>query len=142
MSVLHDVPTQQSSVPTVTPPSSSPCLVAAVVRGQRIAVPCPSWCVVDHAAENVISLDDFSHDGAPISLRVPVRGAAERVLIARLSQWPFASDEAGRAAYLRLEGTDDGEVANLPTSAALAFADQLVAHAEGIRRLAGALAGA
>ncbi|MFF6847098.1 DUF6907 domain-containing protein [Streptomyces antimycoticus] len=128
--------------PTTPPPSASPRLVAAVVCGQRIALPCPQWCVIDHASENVINLDDFSHDGAPISLRVPVTGAAERVLIARLSQWPFASDEAGRAAYLRLEGTDDGEVANLPTSAALAFADQLVAHAEGIRALAGVLADA
>ncbi|WP_372444914.1 DUF6907 domain-containing protein [Streptomyces coffeae] len=93
-------------------------MVAALYRGQRVAVECPAWCVVDHAAENVISLDDFSHEGAPISLPVPVSGAAERVLIARLVQWPFASDEAGRAAYLSLEGTDDGEVASLPASAA------------------------
>lgn len=125
---------------TLAPPLPvSPRLVAATVQGRRIPLPCPEWCVIDHAAENVINLDDFSHDGAPISMSVPVSGAAERVLIARLSQWPFAQDEAGRAEYLRLEGTDDGEVANLQAGAALAFADQLVAHAERIRRLAGAL---
>lgn len=131
--------TTPTSVPAVTPPPSTR-LVAAVVRGQRIAVPCPEWCVTDHAAHDLKSLENLSHDGESFSLLVPTfGGGTERALIARLSQWPFGASETGSRPYLSLEVTDDGEVANVEADAALAFADQLVAHAEQIRRLAGAL---
>ncbi|MEU1787077.1 hypothetical protein ABZ553_14630 [Streptomyces sparsogenes] len=136
MSVLHDVPTQQSSTPTVTPPSS-PRLVAAVVRGQRIAVPCESWCVVDHAAEDLAFLEDLSHAGEVVAL--PVRqfdGTVERILAAQVVQWPFAREGEP---YLSVDADGSGECNQYAASAALAFADQLIAHAEKIRRLVGAL---
>jgi hypothetical protein len=128
----------QTAVPTVTPtPSLSPRLVAAVVRGQRIVVPCPSWCVVDHAAEDVAFLEDLSHAGEAAAL--PVRqfdGSVERILAAQVVQWPFAREGE---AYLSVDADGSGECNQYRAAAALAFADQLVAHAEKIRRLVGAL---
>ncbi|MDX3230581.1 DUF6907 domain-containing protein [Streptomyces sp. ME19-01-6] len=138
MTVLHDVPTQQTSAPvTPTPPSASPRLVAAVVRGQRIAIPCPPWCVVDHAAEDLAFLEDLSHAGEAATL--PVRqfdGSVEEVLVAQLVQWPFTREGE---AYLSVDADGSGECNQYAAPAALAFADQLVAHAEKIRRLVGAL---
>ncbi|GAA1065244.1 DUF6907 domain-containing protein [Streptomyces asiaticus] len=146
MSVLHDIPTQQSPVPGVTPtpppPSASPRLVAAVVRGQRIAVPDPDWCVRDHSKEDLAFLEDLSHEGEEIALAAPEFGGVTEVLVASIRQWPFVNDEDRGLPYLGLDATGEGEVANLRKAAALAFADQLVAHAAEIRRLVGVLASA
>ncbi|MFJ4637559.1 DUF6907 domain-containing protein [Streptomyces hygroscopicus] len=129
MSVLHDVPTQQSPAPAVTPPPPSPRLVAAVVRGQRIAVPCPSWCVVDHSAENLADLPDLSHYGRRISLAVPqFSGDPELVLIAYMAQWPWATDEHEGRPYVALEACDSGDVTELGKRTGRAFADRALAH--------------
>lgn len=130
--------TMPASVPAVTPPPS-PRLVAAVVRGQRIAVPCSEWCVKDHAAEDLAFLEDLSHEGEEIALAAPEFNDVTEVLVASIRQWPFVNDEDREQPYLGFDATGAGDVANLQKSAALAFADQLVAHAERIRRLAGAL---
>ncbi|MGW7617380.1 DUF6907 domain-containing protein [Streptomyces antimycoticus] len=130
MSVLHDVPTQQSPAPTAPPPPASPRLVAAMVRGQRIAVPCPTgWCVVDHATENLTDLSDLAHYGARISLPVPqFSGGPEHVLIAYMAQWPFARDEHRGLPYVALEACDSGDVTEIRKTAGRAFADQALAH--------------
>ncbi|WP_221890340.1 DUF6907 domain-containing protein, partial [Streptomyces sp. WAC05858] len=123
--------------PTPPPPSTSPRLVAAKVQGQRIAVPCPDWCVVDHAAEDLAFLEDLSH--ACEAATLPVRqfdGSVEQVLTAQLVQWPFAREGE---AYLSVDADGSGECNQYTAPAALAFADQLVAHAERIRRLVGTL---
>ncbi|MEU1663603.1 hypothetical protein ABZ547_08305 [Streptomyces sparsogenes] len=136
MTVAHDVPTQQSSVPAVTPPSS-PRLVAALVRGQRIAIPCPSWCVVNHSAQDLAFLEDLSH--ASVAVTLPVRqfdGSVEEVLAAQVVQWPFAREGEP---YLSVDADGSGECNEYRGPAGLAFADQLVAHAERIRRLVSAL---
>lgn len=137
MSVLDErVPAPASSVTSPT----SPRLVAAMCRGQRIHAQCPLWCTVDHAAENLADLSDLAHYGARISLPVPqFSGDPEHVLIAYMAQWPFARDEHGGLPYVALEACDDGDVTELRRAAARAFADQLVAHATEIRRLAGVL---
>lgn len=128
----------QTAVPTVTPPPpSSPRLVAAVVRGQRSPVPCPPWCVVDHAAEDLAFLEDLSHAGEAVAL--PVRqfdGSVELILAAQVVQWPFAREGE---AYLSVDADGSGECNQYAATAALAFADQLIAHAEKIRRLVGTL---
>lgn len=115
------------AVPTVTPPS--PRLVAAVVQGQRVAVPCLDWCVVDHTAENLADLSDLAHYGARISLSVPqFSGGPEHVLIAYMAQWPFARDEHGGLPYVALEACDSGDVTEIRKTAGRAFADQALAH--------------
>lgn len=128
----------QTAVPTITPaPPLSPRLVAAVVQGQRTSVPCPPWCVVDHAAEDLAFLEDLSHAGEAATL--PVRqfdGSVEEVLAAQLVEWPFAREGE---AYLSVDADGSGECNQYAAPAALAFADQLIAHAEKIRRLVGAL---
>lgn len=128
----------QTAVPTVTPtPPPSPRLVAAVVRGQRIAVPCPdSWCVRDHSKEDLAFLEDLSHEGEEIALAAPEFNGVTEVLVASIRQWPFVNDEDRGLPYLGLDATGEGDVANLQKGAALAFADQLVAHAARIRQLA------
>lgn len=138
MSVLHPASTQQTAVPTVTPPPpSSPRLVAAVVCGQRIAVPCPDWCVTDHTAENLVSLKDLSHYGPQTALAVPqYSGAPERVLIAYMAQWPFAADEHRGQPYMALEACDDGDVTELRRAAVRAMADQTRAHADALDAIA------
>ncbi|WP_435861914.1 DUF6907 domain-containing protein [Streptomyces sparsogenes] len=125
---------QQTSAPASPP---SPRLVAAVVRGQRIPVPCPSWCVVDHSAQDLAFLEDLSHAGETVTL--PVRqfdGSLERILAAQLVEWPFTEKNE---AYLSVDADGSGECNEYRGPAGLAFADQLVAHAERIRRLVGAL---
>ncbi|MGW4075969.1 DUF6907 domain-containing protein [Streptomyces asiaticus] len=138
MSVLHDVPTQQSPTPIPPPPPVSPRLVAAVVRGQRIAVPCPTdWCVVDHAQEDLTDLSDLAHYGERVALAVPrFGGGSERVLIAYMAQWPFAGDEHKGQPYMALEACDDGDVTELRKAAVRAMADQTRAHADALDTIA------
>jgi hypothetical protein len=134
MTVLDECTSAPESSVTSPP---SPRLVAAVVRGQRIPIPCPPWCVVDHAAEDLAFLEDLSHAGEAAAL--PVRqfdGSVEEVLAAQLVQWPFAREGE---AYLSVDADGSGECNQYRAAAALAFADQLIAHAEKIRRLVGAL---
>ncbi|MFD5384308.1 DUF6907 domain-containing protein [Streptomyces sp. NPDC127074] len=115
--------------PTPPPPPVSPRLVAAMVRGQRIAVPCADWCVVDHAAEDLADLSDLAHYGARISLPVPqFSGGPEHVLIAYMAQWPFARDEHGGLPYVALEACDSGDVTEIRKTAGRAFTDQALAH--------------
>lgn len=136
MTVAHDVPAQQSPVPAVTP-APSPRLVAAVVRGQRIAVPCQDWCVTDHLAEDLTSLDDLHHYGPQTALAVPqFDGSTERILIAYLAQWPFARDEHRGQPYMALEACDDGDVTELRKAAVRAMADQTRAHADALDAIA------
>lgn len=124
--------TAPASVPATTPPSS-PLLVAAVVRGQRIAVPCESWCVVDHAAQDLAFLEDLCHEGEEIALAAPEFDGVTEVLAASIRQWPFVQDEDRGMPYLGFDATGAGDVANLAPEAALAFLDQAAAHLEKMR---------
>lgn len=141
MRVLHDVPTQESAAQR--PPSpTSPRLVAAMVRGQRIAVPCYDWCVRDHSAEDLAFLEDLHHEGPTVALPAPEFSGLTEVLVASIKQWPFVNDGDRGAPYLGLDATGDGEVANLDAGAALAFADHLIEHADRIRGEVAKLGGA
>jgi len=130
------VATTVSTVPAVTPPPS-PRLVAAVVRGQRIAVPCESWCVSDHTAEDLASLEDLAHYGERVALAVPqFSGGTERVLIAYMAQWPFVVDEHRGQPYMALEACDSGDVTEVKRAAVRALADQTRAHADALDAIA------
>lgn len=112
-----------------------PRTATAILQGFEITVPCPQWCSMDHTEHPLHNLADLEHEGPAVSLSV----CGEQTVIAYLNQWPFSGQPE---AYLAVEATVDGETAELPASAALAFADQLVAHAEAIRNLAATLGGA
>lgn len=112
----------------------------AMLRGAPIPVSCPDWCRTDHASQDLAFIADLSHEGEPISLPVPTFGGPdEHVLRARLCWWPFADDDKG--AYLALEADGGGDCAELPAAAAIAFSDQVVAHAGRIGQMAAALTG-
>ncbi|MEU2724043.1 hypothetical protein ABZ625_26300 [Streptomyces smyrnaeus] len=89
--------------------------------------------MVNHAADNPDHIEDVDHKSEQVSLSAPVGGHMEPVLKAWLADWPFA--EIG-GPQLVLDATGSGEAASLSAAEAIAFADQLVAHAAVIRSLA------
>lgn len=123
---------------TLTPAAEAPHLVVTSVRGVPIHIGCPQeWCTVNHATENPRHLEDVRHEGARVQMAMPLyNGGTETVMVARLAQWPFATDEDRGRVYLAVDPDGSGEDAALYREAALAFADQLAAHAADIRRLA------
>lgn len=123
---------------TVAIPSpSGERLVPASVRGRIVHVSCPDWCVVDHAAADEHHLEDVSHLGEQLSMTAPVGlTGSEDVLVAHVSQWPFSGETHP---YLALDATGCGEFSELTKVQALAFADQLVAHAAQLRALAASI---
>lgn len=125
--------------PSLTPAAEAlPRMVTAFVRGVPVAIECPrEWCMVDHGTENPRHLEDVRHEGARVQMAMPLyNGGTETVMVGRLVQWPFATDEDGDRVYLAIDPDGSGEVSSLYREAALAFADQLAAHAADIRRLA------
>ncbi|OMI34421.1 hypothetical protein SPAR_36596 [Streptomyces sparsogenes DSM 40356] len=95
---------------------------------------------MDHSAQDLAFLEDLSHAGEAVTL--PVRqfdGSVEKVLAAQVVQWPFARESEP---YLSVDADGSGECNQYAEPAALAFADQLVAHAERIRCEVGKLGGA
>ncbi|MFK8850460.1 DUF6907 domain-containing protein [Streptomyces sp. Ac-502] len=137
----HDIPADSADAPipySLTPAAEAlPRLAATSVRGVPVHVPCPDWCVTDHAAEDLSFLEDVHHYGPRVQMSVPLYGGGtETVMVAHLALWPFAHDEDKGRAYLAIDPDGSGEVNSLYRDAALAFADQLAAHAADIRRLA------
>lgn len=129
------------TVASIVTATSSPNerTVPALVDGARVEIPCPtSWCTVDHAAENPRSLEDVSHSSERVAVSAPVGQHSEDVLVGQLVSFPFTD---APAPVLALDATGSGETAELSASAALAFADQLVAHAGRLRELAARMAG-
>lgn len=101
--------------------------------GVIVYVECPAWCTVDHVAERSVFLEDISHDGERLGMSFsPSRG--DRVPFeVYLSQWSGLAEENNRP-YLAVDL--DCEVSSYGRTAALALADQLVAFAADVRRLA------
>ncbi|MFH8410716.1 DUF6907 domain-containing protein [Streptomyces sp. NPDC018019] len=137
----HDIPADSADAPipyTLSPAAEAlPRLAATSVRGVSVRVVCPGWCVTDHAAEGVAFLEDVHHYGPRVQLSVPLYGGGTgSVMAAHLALWPFAAVEDEGRTYLAVDPDGSGEVNSLYREAALAFADQLAAHAADIRRLA------
>lgn len=128
---LASVPSAVVAAPSVEPGFR---LVPVQVGrpGERVTVyaECPAWCL---GHEPVGAVEDINHQGAPAVLNL----AADQVVCApiavSLSWWP-GSD--GVAANPCLAVDVDCEVAVYGRTGALAVADQLVAFAENVRRLA------
>lgn len=99
---------------------------------QTAWVECPSWCVTDHS-ERVTFIEDVNHNGQPASLSITSLHPARVPLEVSLSWWPALGDENDQP---KLAVDLDSEVEVYDRTAALALADQLVAFAENVRRLA------
>lgn len=130
MTVLHESPV----VPSQSTPSRQ---VAVMVGGAVVVVPCPLWCTHPHN-EEYRTLPDLSHHGASIFLAAPTYGGVEQVLTAHISSWPFAGDPETTAPFIAFDAVGD-ECAQLAPTAALAVADQVIAHGYALRTLAASI---
>lgn len=100
-----------SSVPSSLPSAHAgseavplPRLSATSVRGVPVHVECPSWCVTDHAAEDLAFLEDVHHYGPAVGVTVPVfGGGTETVLVAHLALWP--ADGKGVYVVVNIDGS-------------------------------------
>ncbi|RXS84203.1 hypothetical protein EST92_11640 [Streptomyces sp. TM32] len=113
--------------------------ITILVRGQQVTVDCPPWCTRPHS-EVYRSLEDVSHHSDAISLTAPSHQGVEQVLTARISSWPFAGDPATERPFVAFDAVGD-EVAQLTPEAALAAADQTIAHGYALRALVGIISG-
>lgn len=138
IAALAGIPSQPTAA-TVHPfPAVKPgyrLVPVPVGRGgnvQTAYVPCPSWCVTDHSVR-VASVEDVSHNGQPASLAITTLHPARVPLKVSLSWWPALGDGTEQP---KLAVDLDTEVEVYDRTAALAMADQLVAFAAEVRRLA------
>lgn len=109
-----------------------PVAVGRQGKVQTAWLPCPAWCITDHS-EPVAFVEDVNHEGEHRRMSLsPSHG--ERVPVeVYLSEWPADRDENGQPC---LAVDLDYEVATYGRTAGLAMADQLVAFAADVRRLA------
>jgi hypothetical protein len=101
---------------------------------QTAWVECPDWCVTDHS-ERVEFIEDVNHSGQPAALSITTLHPARIPLEVSLSWWPALGEETQPKLAVDL----DSEVEVYDRTAALALADQLVAFAAEVRRLAQSL---
>ncbi|MGW7597262.1 DUF6907 domain-containing protein [Streptomyces antimycoticus] len=102
--------------------------MAAVVRGQRISVPCPDWCVVDHSQERLTDLGDLYHESETLALAAPQFDGLSEVMVSSIRQDPFSDDRDGGMPFWSFDAAGDGSAASMQEHAALAFIDQAIAH--------------
>ncbi|MFE4857329.1 DUF6907 domain-containing protein [Streptomyces sp. NPDC056670] len=120
--------------PSLSPAGSAGRLSPALIHGQPVWLPCESWCITDHIAENEGFLEDVSHSGAMVDLVVPGGEPSYRLLAhARLSVDPFAPREEDRAPFVVID--DGSEDFRLSPGQADVFADRLEAFARRMRAL-------
>lgn len=120
--------------------SNAPLLRPAMVGGKPVHIECPSWCYLDHVAENEGFLVDVYHCGETASLMAPrMGGAPQPVLHARLNADSFGTDVAHQAPHVIVD--DETEFAHMTPAQALEFASNLEAFAAQVRDMAGQAAG-
>ncbi|MEU6339899.1 hypothetical protein ABZ883_02975 [Streptomyces sp. NPDC046977] len=129
--------------------AGAPRRVIAIVDDSPVEIECPAWCVIDHESDSLVDLADVHHNGPEISVSIPTGTGPRRVLTAWMSAWPYGLDLDGTAAGMTTAGlaVDDpaastGECENLSAAQLTAFADQLSAHVDQLRRLAEQLSAA
>lgn len=127
---------QPPATPEPAQPLTNTRIVPALVDGQAVYLPCPSWCVIDHVKENQKFLVDVWHSGPFVDLETPRRdGTPMFMACARLGIDPFSSDEAMRRPFLFVEDGASAEGSYMDVENAEEFADNLVAFAEQIRSM-------
>lgn len=118
--------------PAITPGCRLvPATIGREGATQTAWIPCPHWCVLDHEAERVTWLEDINHEGERRAMKfAPSNGAAAVPIEVFVSHWPGSEEQPMLAVDL------DREVETYGRTAALALADQLVAFAVDVRRMA------
>lgn len=127
----------QTSAPaaSVTPaPSPAPRLVPASIgrpgRVQVVHLPCPVWCVVSHAEDRQVAIEDVSHRGAVDFVQVSTMGDdlySAFELYCQLHSDPASDDPRMRVASVVV--TDGSNDAYQTPDMADELADQLIAFA-------------
>lgn len=116
--------------------------VRKIQGGGAVVESCPSWCTATHANDQDIHLDDLTHSGPAVAMRLPmhVQGTggtmAWPVLSATIHQWPYEEDAESRAPYVSFEPSAD-EIIELDVDGLAQVIHQIRAHAD---RLEGVLA--
>lgn len=122
---LSGIPSQTPGVRLV------PATIGREGATQTAWVPCPHWCVLDHEAERTTWLEDINHEGERRAMKfAPSNGAAAVPIEVFVSHWPGSEKQPMLAVDL------DYEIETYGRTAALALADQLVAFAADVRRMA------
>ncbi|MFI6468750.1 DUF6907 domain-containing protein [Streptomyces sp. NPDC050516] len=143
-----------TTVPTTVNPNPAPTLPAMPAQphpaGRRIVpalidcapiyVDCPSWCVMDHVAENEGALEDLYHssDMADLYVASPSPNGPQLVLHVRLNEDPFLIRREGRGRNIVVDTGNDPFM--LDARQAAEFADDLVALAAQVRAMSRTLA--
>lgn len=107
-----------------------PASVGRPGRVQTAHIPCPSWCVLDHAAERVVALEDVSHRGDVHFAQVPTMGDdfySAFEVYSQLYSDPASDDPRMRVAAVAV--TDGSRDAYLTPDMADETADGLIAFA-------------
>jgi hypothetical protein len=118
------------SRPTEAAASVTTRLVPALVDGNEIAIPCPSWCSLDHTAEDPRNIVDVYHFGDFADLEMPRIGTSPVLLaFARLGLDPFSSNPRHREPYLYVEDGGGGADGYQRRGEAQQFARNLMAFA-------------
>lgn len=116
-----------------------PALIGRPGRTQMIHLPCPSWCVLSHAGERQVAVEDVSHRGDVDHVQVSTMGDDDYSafeLYAQLYSDPASEDPRMRVAAVTV--TDGSRDAYLTPDMADETADELIAFAMRLKATAGA----
>jgi len=128
------VPSQPATAVLTVTSSAAPRMVAVIVQGVEVHVPCPSWCIENHTGQRLVELDDLSHFGAELSVQLPTfSGATESSITVHLASYPFSVRD-DRMPHLSLV-SPDGDSTPLTADLAETVAQGLERHAAMMRAL-------
>ncbi|MDH6121999.1 hypothetical protein ABH930_006409 [Kitasatospora sp. GAS204A] len=103
-----------------------------LANGGTIELPEPAWCTSQH--EQGLDRTDLFHEGPEMALVVDTVRGRVRVLEAALTQYPFASTDAGRVPVVTV--ALDGGYASFDPLGLRALSLGLARHAERLQQLA------
>ncbi|MEV4043120.1 hypothetical protein [Streptomyces sp. NPDC049744] len=108
-----------------------PALVGRSGNVQTVWIDCPNWCVLDHTTDRSVFIEDINHEGERRAMSFPSAHGETVLVEVYVSQWPGSEETQP---YLAVDV--DREVDSYGRTAAMALADQMVAFAADVRRLA------
>ncbi|MFD9630099.1 DUF6907 domain-containing protein [Streptomyces violascens] len=132
---MNTVVPEQAVVPVSVPVSPAVRLVPALVRGQRIFIEDPSWCIVDHVKLHTGAVEDITHWSEGVIMQVLsmlTPDTAHSELFARVNSDPAHRDPRMRAAHV-LVGNESAVDAFLTPDMADELAADLVGFAAAVR---------
>lgn len=125
--------------PSVSTSSVTPRFVPATIgrpgRVQTVLVTCPSWCVVDHAENREVAVEDITHYGPGAFVQVPTMDddlTSLHEMYVNIISDPASEDPRMRAAHLVVSNGGPHD-AHLTDAQGEGLADELVRMATDIR---------